>query len=90
VLPLSQTSLFCGRLPKGFSLAALQAAASSPPPSSGGGARFLPVLGSSHCRATCVFLEYADAEAVAFASSFMNGSLFCGANIIAVPACTLS
>jgi hypothetical protein len=48
------------------------------------------VLGSSHCRATCVFLEYADAEAVAFASSFMNGSLFCGANIIAVPACTLS
>ena len=79
-----QSSLFCGRLPKGFSLAALQAAASSPPPSSGG-ARYLPVLGASHCRATCVFLEFADAAAVAYASSYMNGSLFSGTNIIAVP-----
>jgi len=83
-----QASLFCGRLPKGFSLPALIAAASSPPPSSG--VRYLPVLGSSHSRATCVFLEFADAAAVACASSYMNGSLFYGAHIIAVPACTLS
>ena len=84
-----QTSLFCGRLPKNFSLTALQAAASSPP-LAGGGVGYVPCLGASHCRATCVFLEFADAATVQYVSSYMNGSPFCGVHIIAVPAFTLS
>ena len=86
---LAQTALFCGRLPKGFQLAALQAAASAPP-LPGGGTGYLPCLGASHCRATCVFLEFADAEAVAAASAHMNGAVIGGSHIIAVPAVTLS
>ena len=85
----AQAALFCGRLPKGFQLAALQAAASAPP-LPGGGTGYLPCLGASHCRATCVFLEFADAEAVAIASAHMNGAVIGGSHIIAVPAVTLS
>lgn len=59
--------------------------ASQPP---GGG--FLQVIGTSHCRSTCVFLEFADAGQVAFASQYMNGAVFAGSHIIAVPATTLN
>ena len=59
--------------------------ASSPP---GGG--WLTVVGSSYPRATCVFLEFADAAQVRFASDFMNGASFCGSHIIAVPAISLN